>query len=240
MWSAADRSAAIQAFQRREIERISADAAFRNRHGCGTHYSRIAMWPGAKPGGRVLELGCGPGRYAAFLAALGCRVIAVDPFSFDTWSLIRRHQPVTFIPGITAEALPFRDRAFDAVTCLGALLYFGDADQALSEIFRVLRPGGHLLIRTVNAGNLFRRIRGRDIDPATRRVFDLAELETFVERRGFAIADSFSYGLYSPLLPSFWWYLMNGVLSVRVQEFLSDMTPAAFRTNLVVLARRSG
>jgi SAM-dependent methyltransferase len=239
MWSVAGRNAAVQAFQRLEIERIAADPAFRQRHGAGTHYSRIAVWPGAKPGNRVLELGCGPGRYAAFLAGLGCRVIAVDPFAFDTWSLIRPHQFVTFVPGVKAEALPFRDHAFDAVTCLGALLYFGDADQALDEMFRVLRPGGHLLIRTISAGNLFRRIRGRDIDPATRRVFEVAQLEALVERHGFSVANSLSYGVYSPVLPAFWWYLMNGVLSVRVQEFLSAVTPSAFRTNIVVLAQRS-
>lgn len=46
----------------------------------------------------------------------------------------------------TADRLPFPDRSFDVVTCLEALEFFPSDIPALGEIFRVLRPGGFLMI----------------------------------------------------------------------------------------------
>lgn len=226
------------AFQRQEIQQLASDPGYRAKYASTDHYSRVGAWPGAVSGARVLELGCGPGRYAALLSAMGCRVVAVDPHQFETWSLVRRHSDVQFMPDVYGEALPFKDAAFDAVSCLGALLYFADAGAALAEISRVLRPNGHLILRTVNRDNLFRMIRRRNIDPATRQVYTMPELVSLLEASGFVVTSRFAYGVYSPVAPAAWWRLMNGPLSIEVQSRLSRWLPEAYRTNLVVFAQR--
>jgi ubiquinone/menaquinone biosynthesis C-methylase UbiE len=234
------RGRAIVDYQRRELEQFLTDGRFLAANVRREHYSNIGTWPGARPGNRVLELGCGPGRYAAILSKLGCDVVAVDPHSFESWSLIEQHTPVRFVSPVRAEQLPFDNDSFDAVACLGALLYFEDPSRALAEIRRVLKTGGHLILRTVNRTNLFARVRRRPIDPATRQLYTMPELMHFAASHGFEVTDHFSYGVYSPVWPQFWWYLLNGVISVEMQERLSDLTPASLRTNHVLFAHKRG
>src|SRR6266480_1312689 len=122
----------IHAFQRDEIERLAKEPDFAAEAGRSEHFSRVADWLRPELGKRVLELGCGPGRYVAMLASLGFDVVAVDPASFDdTWNLIRKHHAVDFRSNVYAEDLPFEDASFDHVACLGALLYFKDPARAL-------------------------------------------------------------------------------------------------------------
>lgn len=236
--SAERRAQAIHAFQRAEIARLATDRQFAALQAQRDHYSRIGTWPGAAAGSRVLEVGCGPGRYAAILASLGCNVVAVDPARFDTWTIVERAHAVQFRADVRAEAMPYADADFDAVSCLGALLYFDDPHQALREMRRVLRTQGHLIVRTVNSGTIYRRLRGKHIDPATRSTYSMPELLSVLRAHGFAPALHFSYGLYAPVFPQWWWYLMNGAISIDWQERLSSLIPAHARTNHVVFAQR--
>jgi len=231
------RAEAIHAFQRGEIERL-ADPDCAREMSRRDHYARLGEWPGAARGRKVLELGCGPGRFAALLAALGCEVVAADPLSFETWPLILRHHHVTFLAGVHAERLPFEDGSFDAVACLGALLYFDDPVVAFREIRRVLRPRGDLVVRTVNRRNLYTRVHRRAIDPASKQLYTMEELVHLLESHGFAAGTRFSYAANSPIWPGYWWYLINGVISLELQQRLSDAIPAAARTHHAVFAQR--
>jgi len=100
-----------------------------------------------KAGMRVLDVACGAGEPALTLLPLvGPKGYVV---AIDLVPEMLPSPPTTFTPGsnITfgvadGEALPFRDRTFDLVTCRGAIMHFPNAEQALSESHRVLRPGG--------------------------------------------------------------------------------------------------
>jgi SAM-dependent methyltransferase len=230
----------IHRFQRNEIARLANDQQFAAACSLRSHYSRIGVWlpPGGR--GRVLEIGCGPGRYVAMLASMGYDVVGVDLTKFETWEIVRgAHRGVEFLDGVAAEKLPYESESFDHVACLSALLYFESAERALAEIRRVLKPGGRLILRTVSRDNLVRRLRGRDVDPATRNVFSLSELREFVAVHGFAVRESFSYAFFPPVLTMYWWYLVNGPISVAAQERLSDLTPASMRMNVIVFAERA-
>jgi SAM-dependent methyltransferase len=229
----------ILQYQRDEIARLAIDKEFAAACSQRPHYSRIGCWltPGGR--GRVLELGCGPGRYVAMLASMGYDVVGVDPIKFDTWEIIRRAHPAAELTeSVFAENLPYDFESFDHVVCLSALLYFERPDRALAEIRRVLKPGGRLIVRTISRDNLVRRLRGHNIDPATKNVFSLSELREFLATGGFRINDGFSYGFFPPILTSYWWYLANGPLSVRSQESLSNLTPSSMRLIVTVFAER--
>ena len=100
------------------------------------------VFSGVRPGARVLELGCGSGDVSIWAAEAGrgLKIVATDVFADPDG--VRRHPDVTFRGGVSAEALPFADAAFDMVVSNFAIEYADDLDAAAAEAARVLRPGG--------------------------------------------------------------------------------------------------
>jgi ubiquinone/menaquinone biosynthesis C-methylase UbiE len=97
--------------------------------------------------GRVIEIGAGNGLNFAHYPAAVSEVVAIEPermlrrLALDA----ARHAevPVDVAPG-AAEALPVKSEAFDAAVLSLVLCSVRDVERALSETFRVLRPGGEL------------------------------------------------------------------------------------------------
>jgi SAM-dependent methyltransferase len=115
------------------------------------------LLPVLRPGLTVLDVGCGPGTITADLAALVAspdgsgRVTAME-ITAEALGLARaeiagRGQGnVDFAVG-DVHALPFPDDSFDVVHAHQVLQHVGDPVQALRELRRVCRPGGHIAVR---------------------------------------------------------------------------------------------
>lgn len=108
------------------------------------------------PGDRVLDVGCGPGRFTLELARLGAQVVAAD-ISPGQLELHRRFTaPVedAVEDRVVADvlSLPFADDAFDVTICYGGAVSYvlGEAPQAVAELKRVTRPGGHVLVSVMS------------------------------------------------------------------------------------------
>jgi SAM-dependent methyltransferase len=95
------------------------------------------------PGRASLEVGCGEGRVARDLAALGHRVTGVDA-SPTLLGLAAEADPNAEFVLADAAALPFADGAFDLVVAYNSLMDVQDMPRAVSEAARVLAPGGRL------------------------------------------------------------------------------------------------
>ena len=107
---------------------------------------RELMPPAGCPRPRALDAGCGTGFQTAILAEMGYAVHGLDLSHRLLGGARERLGGAPLVQG-DAEALPYAAGAFDAATCCGSTLsYVGDAPRALSEIARVLRPGGRLLV----------------------------------------------------------------------------------------------
>jgi SAM-dependent methyltransferase len=98
------------------------------------------------PPARILDVGGGPGRYAAWLASEGYEVTLIDPVPLHVAQAQARADRRPFRAQLGhARALEFADGSFDAVVMLGPLYHLPERDErvgALREAMRVVRPGG--------------------------------------------------------------------------------------------------
>lgn len=228
----------IQRSQTRELERFLTDRAYAERKGKdGLHACLLKYLPPGE-GGRVLELGCGPGKYVGLLATAGYSVIGVDPLEFPSWERLRQHPEVNLRSGVFAESLPYDDSSFDHVVCIGALLYFSDPRLAIEEICRVLKPGGKLLIRNVNKGNWYTSHTGRALDPASSNLYTMQELQSLLSSGQLTPLESFSYGFWPPVLTNMFWYLTCVWFPDGFTQALARTLPEEKRLNLVICLRK--
>ncbi len=95
--------------------------------------------------GNVLDVACGTGDMAVSLVERGCTVTGVD-ISEEMLAIARQKAPMVTFMIVDAEHLPFPDASFDAVTCAFGVRNFVHLEQGLSEMLRVLKPGGQLVI----------------------------------------------------------------------------------------------
>ena len=139
--------------------------------GCGRS-PRRSCGNGSAAAGPLLDAGCGTGGFLAWLASLGVSPLAgVDP-SAEAVERARAQAPAADVQVAELAALPFPDASFAVVTCNDVLQHVDEHDVArsLSELRRVLRSDGALLVRT-NGGRRARRERPdwRLYDRATLR-----------------------------------------------------------------------
>jgi SAM-dependent methyltransferase len=121
--------------------------------------------------GRVLEVGCGWGEFAARVQEeLGSEVLAID--------ISPRMVELAGERGVDAQvgdvqALPSADESFDCAVANHMLYHAADIDRALAELYRVLRPGGTLVASTNGKRHLEELwlLVGRDKSKESRHFF---------------------------------------------------------------------
>ena len=108
---------------------------------------RIAMVRALDPqaGERILDIASGSGISTAALAKRGARVVGLDFSPAMVAEARKKHKDLEFIEG-DAMKLPFGDEEFDGVAISFGLRNINDPKVALSEMYRVLKPGGRLVI----------------------------------------------------------------------------------------------
>jgi demethylmenaquinone methyltransferase / 2-methoxy-6-polyprenyl-1,4-benzoquinol methylase len=151
----------------------------------------VARTVAAGPGERVLDLAGGTGTSSRTFTTSGAACVACD-FSLGMLRVGARRLgeaspgagPVRFVAG-DALRLPFRDTSFDAVTITFGLRNVADPQAALTEMLRVTRPGGRLVICE------FSHLRWRRLDALYGRC--LAAALPAVARRFSQAAGAYAY-----------------------------------------------
>jgi SAM-dependent methyltransferase len=95
-------------------------------------------------GKRVLDVGCGEGRFCRMLAGRGAEATGIDPTPGLIAEAERRGAAGAYVRGV-AEQLPFADAAYDLVISYVTLVDIAGYREAIAEMTRVLRPGGSLV-----------------------------------------------------------------------------------------------
>ena len=112
-----------------------------------TRYAHAARYCAGKD---VLEVGCGSGHGLRYLGTHARRVVAGD-YTHRLLKIANERYLGTFpLIRLDAQGLPFAASSFDVVVLHEAIYYLEAPDRFVSEARRVLRPGGRLIISTVN------------------------------------------------------------------------------------------
>lgn len=107
---------------------------------------------------RVLDLGCGGGQWVAPLSCWNREVVGVD-LERDLLEIARQNVgagKARLVQG-RAESLCFQDAVFDAVLCYSMIMYV-DYEACLREVWRVLKPGGKLVVGMMGLGYYVKHI----------------------------------------------------------------------------------
>jgi ubiquinone/menaquinone biosynthesis C-methylase UbiE len=193
----------------------------------------------------VLEVGCGMGAHAAMLARAGAKLTAIDLTERAVSLTKRRFELFGLAANIQqadCEQLPFPDASFDTVWSWGVIHHSSQTERCLSEITRVLRPGGRImlmvyykpslvyylhcgLIRGVLGGQFFRHsiheIYVKSSDGFYARVFTKKELNTMLGASYQSIVLSV-VGLKAELVP-----IPRCWLKEKLEETIPDSLAAA-------------
>lgn len=121
---------------------------------------------GPVAGLKLLDVGCGDGVFALELARRGANVTGLNANADVVTAARKRAEAesakLNFVEG-AADRLPFDDAAFDGIVAVTVLCFVPDAEGAVTEMARVLKPGGRLVIGELGRWSLWamqRRIRG--------------------------------------------------------------------------------
>jgi 2-polyprenyl-3-methyl-5-hydroxy-6-metoxy-1,4-benzoquinol methylase len=107
-----------------------------------------------RKGVRVLDVGCGEGRFAAELARIGAHPVGIDVAAEPLRRARARHPALDLRQVRAAGAWPLQDASFDVVWAGEVIEHVADTAGWLSEVRRVLCPGGTLLLSTPDHGRL--------------------------------------------------------------------------------------
>ncbi len=163
------------------------------------------------PGSKVLEVGCGGGHSAAYMARLGFRVTAIDFSTVAIETAKENYRDVVFVTG-DANDLKFEDADFDAVVAIEMIEHLEDPRKYIAEAARVLRPGGSLFIKTPNRllHDLYYRKNER-ISLWHPSVMSARELMELLDSGGFSVR----------------FVKMNRLPGYQVKKLLSKLGPLA-------------
>jgi SAM-dependent methyltransferase len=132
----------------------------------------------ARPGGLMLEGGCGLGQYVAHYSARGVQVVGLD-FAQFTLSRLLAYDPSLMVCAGDVAALPFPDNTFDLYYSGGVVEHFEEgAEKALREARRVLRSSGVLLISVPyfnplrRAVSIFKKSDRKRVALSNKDIFD--------------------------------------------------------------------
>jgi SAM-dependent methyltransferase len=134
--------------------------------------------------GRWVEVGVGTGRFASRLG-IG---LGIEPA--EAMALFARSRGVEVLTG-AAEDLPLLDRSVDAVFLITVVGFLESVERAFSEVHRVLRPGGHLVLafipRESPLGRIYSVDGGNDAFFACAHLRSVSEIESGIARAGLLI-----------------------------------------------------
>ena len=150
---------------------------------------------------KILDLGCGTGRFSIEIAKQGTKVTALDP-SRSMLEQVERKKNNAEINSINGHGyeLPFKDSTFDGCVCINVINHIEDYNKLIREISRVLRKDGFVIMNFSNFFSFYLPIAFY-VNLAKRSIqgdiytkwFTRAEIKKCLTTAGFEISDTVGY-----------------------------------------------
>lgn len=141
------------------------------------------------PGGRLLDVGCGPGHFLNDARAAGWQVVGLEPNPFNA-AFARDAYGVEVHTGTLTEA-PFEPASFDVVSMMGVVEHLPDPVGGLKDLARLVRPGGGIFLLTQNIRSWLAWLMGRrfvfTIPPEHVHYFSPATVRRLLDVTGFGL-----------------------------------------------------
>lgn len=129
-----------------------------------------------------IEIGVGSGRFAA---PLGIK-LGIDPSK--KMGKLAEKRGIKFIEGV-AESLPFPDSHFDFILMVTTICFLDNISKAFKEAYRVLKPGGYLIVGFINAespmGKMYEKNRNESTFYKDARFYSVKEVVSYMEKAHF-------------------------------------------------------
>ena len=170
----------------------------------------------------LLDIGCGPGTFSKILARRGFKVYGID-FSPEIITVAKRKSEKLNIDYQVASiySLPFKDNYFDKIICLGVLQTIEDHQRAISEIRRVLKKNGLLVIHTLNYFSLFSIFNGREIEGVSPKRYNPFHFKCLLKKNNFSKINI--RGIY--FFPKCLNFLTDFILKYKVFKIFNSLFP---------------
>ncbi|MBI2815518.1 MAG: class I SAM-dependent methyltransferase [Acidobacteria bacterium] len=175
----------------------------------------ILKWCGS---GLVLDLGCNDGGIASRIGQNGTRVVAADQ-----WPYVQAAHSKYGLPAVAFDAndpLPFASGKFDAVVVSGLLEYLNAPVALLSEVKRILKPTGRVVVIAPNRDSFWRRYhRWKGLPPRPEARFSLRDCRRMLAEAGFNIRTYRGCAYRRRGFPGRLIYLLERLLPSLVTDF---------------------
>ena len=133
---------------------------------------------------QLLEIGAGTGHWTEFFAQNGFSVTGIDIAEKMIAQAKQKKIPNAQFEIASAESLPYGDEQIDNIVAVTSLEFIENQEKAISEIFRVLKPGGYFIVGGLNAQASLQKSRQSDPVFKDARFFTPKSLFQLLEKFG--------------------------------------------------------
>jgi SAM-dependent methyltransferase len=190
----------------------------------------------------ILDAGCGRGDWVAFLTKQGYEATGLD-YSVEMTEFNRRHYPNCKFMAGRIQAMPFPDDQFNSIVSWGVIEHDPEGPQAaLLEFYRVLQPGGRILVTVPVDSEAQRRVSQSEfpVDGGEffQHFFTQDELAEQVSAAGYVVLET---GYCSRPYPSLVWprhYAAAGKLGRRLLQLCAIFANENFGNMIHCLAKK--
>ncbi len=152
-------------------------------------------------GGRLLDWGCGYGQMSFLLGNRGFEVVSytIEAEEPSPWNSFLREQNLNVVYGADPVRLPFEDESFAVVLSCGVLEHVEDESGSLTEIRRILRPGGLFIVMMLPNEWSYAEFMARNVFRASdhERLYSMGKMCRLLSTFGFEAVETW----YSNILP---------------------------------------